>query len=198
MAIKPTGAGKSSFELVDRQRIFKDLNLQTGTVFLDAACGTGKYTLEAAVRIGPEGTIYAVDLWREGLTELLARATEGRVPNVWVSVGDIGRRIPLPDSSVDACLLATVLHDLRSDGCEKGALKELRRIIRPAGVLAVVEFKKNADPPGPPVAVRLSETDVQQIVTPFGFGFDHCVDVGPNTFMICFRAAETSRIGPHQ
>jgi ubiquinone/menaquinone biosynthesis C-methylase UbiE len=37
----PTGAGKSSFGLIDVQKCFNKLNLQKGNTFLDIACGKG-------------------------------------------------------------------------------------------------------------------------------------------------------------
>ena len=38
----PTGAGKSSFGLIDVEKCFKKRNLQKGIKFLDIACGKGE------------------------------------------------------------------------------------------------------------------------------------------------------------
>jgi DNA polymerase III epsilon subunit-like protein len=35
---RPIGAGKSSFELIDSVKFFRELNLKTGSTFLDVAC----------------------------------------------------------------------------------------------------------------------------------------------------------------
>lgn len=67
---KPTGAGKSSYELIDPDRLFAALALQEDTVFLDAACGRGAYSLAASRFIGPQGRIYAFDLWEQGIADL--------------------------------------------------------------------------------------------------------------------------------
>ena len=40
---KPTGAGKSSFDLIDTEKFFQELNLQKGISFLDVASGRGAY-----------------------------------------------------------------------------------------------------------------------------------------------------------
>ena len=67
MTEKPIAAGKSSFDLVDPEKVFAELRLQPDTVFLDVACGVGNYALAAAEFIGEEGAILAVDLWEEGI-----------------------------------------------------------------------------------------------------------------------------------
>ena len=40
---KPTAAGKSSYDLIDVDKFFKELDLQAGISFLDLACGRGAY-----------------------------------------------------------------------------------------------------------------------------------------------------------
>ncbi len=67
---KPIAAGKSSFNLIDTQRFFSELNLQAGITFLDVACGRGAYSLAASDYVGPAGRIIAVDLWKEGIEDL--------------------------------------------------------------------------------------------------------------------------------
>ena len=68
--LKPKGAGKSSFDLIDSQKVFSALGLQETSIFLDMACGRGAYSLAAAERIGAQGRVYAVDLWQEGIDTL--------------------------------------------------------------------------------------------------------------------------------
>ncbi|GAG45571.1 unnamed protein product, partial [marine sediment metagenome] len=60
---EPTGAGKSSFGLIDIAKFFSELDLQKGVTFLDVACGWGLYSLAASDIVGKEGQVYAVDLW---------------------------------------------------------------------------------------------------------------------------------------
>jgi ubiquinone/menaquinone biosynthesis C-methylase UbiE len=57
----PTGAGKTSFDLVDTERFFKEMDLKPGGVFLDLACGRGVYTLDIAERFSRAGRIIGID-----------------------------------------------------------------------------------------------------------------------------------------
>lgn len=64
---KPTAAGKSSYDLIDTDKFFQELDLQTGISFLDVACGRGAYCLTASEIVGEKGRVYGVDLWAEGI-----------------------------------------------------------------------------------------------------------------------------------
>lgn len=165
----PVAAGKSSFDLVDREKVFAALDLQPASVLLDVACGIGLYALAAAAHIGPAGAIHAVDLWEEGIVSLRREAQRRGLEQIHPLLGDVGERIPLADASVDVCLLATVLHDLAIEGSDAGCLREIARVLRPGGRLVVIEFAKVEGPPGPPRAIRLAPQEVSDRLAPFGF-----------------------------
>ncbi len=181
---KPTGAGKNSFDLIDTGKFFQELNLQKGISFLDVASGRGAYSLAVSDIIGPQGNVFAVDLWTEGIEMLKAAAQERGSENITAFVSDVGRRIPVEDQSIDVCLIATALHDFVEDRIDKGVLDEVGRVIKPAGRLAIMEFKKIDGPPGPPIDIRLSPEDVAVLLSPCGFKKEHAVDVGPYNYLI--------------
>jgi ubiquinone/menaquinone biosynthesis C-methylase UbiE len=182
---KLPGAGKSSYDLIDPGTLWAELNLPQGITFLDLGCGRGNYSLAVANLIGPAGVVYAVDLWDEGiasLKELAAR--EGRV-NLQPLVAPAGR-VPLESRSVDVGFMATVLHDLVEAGTEASALAELARVLKPGGLLAIVEFDKVDGPPGPPWHIRLNPEEVEALVAPYGFARQRTVKLGPYNYLITF------------
>jgi ubiquinone/menaquinone biosynthesis C-methylase UbiE len=181
---KPHGAGKSSFELLDVDRVFQNLSLTPSTVFLDLGSGNGNYTLAAAKSIGPGGIVYAVDAWQGGLEELKERAASEGLLNIITMYANLNEHIPLEDATVDVCFMATVLHDLLRESSGKTALAEIARVLRPAGRLFIIEFKKIEDGPGPPIEVRLSPEETEEIVAPFGFIKDRVTDVGPFHYLL--------------
>jgi ubiquinone/menaquinone biosynthesis C-methylase UbiE len=184
---KPTAAGKSSFDLIDAEAFFRELDLKRGITFLDLACGRGAYCLKASEIIGPSGTIYAVDLWQEGIDQLKANALAENVLNIKAFVSDAGRHIPVDDQVVDVCLLATVLHDFVEDQIAKEVLKEVVRVMKPGSILAVMEFKKIDGPPGPPRHIRLAPSAVEDLLAPYGFSKDRLTDLGPYNYLMMFR-----------
>jgi ubiquinone/menaquinone biosynthesis C-methylase UbiE len=50
-------------------------------------------------------------------------------------------------NSADVCLIATALHDFVEDRIDQGVLTEIARVVKPSGILAVMEFKKIDGPP---------------------------------------------------
>ena len=183
---KPPGAGKSSFDLIDPATLWKELDFSQGITLLDLGCGPGHYALAAAQRIGPEGTVYAVDLWDEGVAHLQQRASQECLFNIKGLVAEAGD-IPLDDRSVDVGFMATVLHDLVEAGTAAGALQEMLRVLKPGGLLAIVEFDKIDEPPGPPKYIRLTPEEVDALVAPYGFKRQKTVKLGPYNYLITFK-----------
>jgi ubiquinone/menaquinone biosynthesis C-methylase UbiE len=183
----PTGAGSSSFGLIDVEALFRELDLKKGSTFLDVACGRGAYCLKASAMVGSSGTVFAVDLWQEGIEELTARAAEEKALNIKAFVGDAGRQLPVDDRLVDACLMATVLHDFVDDGIAQNVLPEVVRVLKPGGLLAIVEFKKIDGPPGPPKHIRLAPDAVEDMIAAYGFSKIRLTDLGTYNYLIMFR-----------
>jgi len=182
---KPPGAGKSSYDLIDPGTLWAALNLPQGITFLDLGCGQGNYSLAAASRIGPNGVVYAVDLWEEGLIALKERAAQEGLANLRPLAAAAGQ-VPMESRSVDMVLLATVLHDLVEAGTAAGALAEVARVIKAERRLAIVEFHKIDGPPGPPRHIRLDPDEVEALVAPYGFVRQQTVRLGPYNYLMTF------------
>ena len=181
---KMHGAGKSTFEFVDLQRVLEALCLTPSTVFLDLGCGAGNYTIPVAETIGPGGKVYGIDGWREGLDELKRRAAALGLHTIETIQADLNERIPIGDGLVDVCFMATVLHDLLREGPGEKVMGEIARVLKPAGRLAIVELKKTEHGPGPPVAVRLSPEETEKVVAAGGFVKDRVIDLGPFHYLL--------------
>ncbi len=187
MTHKPVSAGKSSFDLIDFTVFMSALDLGDETVLLDMACGVGNYAIEIARQIKKTGTVHALDLWEAGIDKLRLKAGSLGLDNIEATVCDVSRKIPLDDGSVDICLMATVLHDLVEDGTDRETLAEIVRVLKPAGRLAVVEFKKMPGPPGPPEKVRLSPEVLAKMLEPLGFQSLKTIELGSTTYLSLFE-----------
>ncbi len=183
---KPPGAGKSSFELIEPEKLLKELQLKKEITFLDLGCGAGNYTLAVAEVLGKHGVVVALDLWEPGLEALEERAASAGRGNIRAQIADISKLIPLGDASVDVCLMATVLHDLVEFAMADGALREAQRVLKTGGTLAVVEFDKVEGPPGPPLRIRMTPEEVENLVASYGFKKSREARVGPYNYLILF------------
>ncbi len=187
MSHKPIAAGKSSFDLIDAERLFAELNLQDVCLLVDIACGRGNYALAAAQRMVSGGSIVAVDLWQEGIDQLNGEIESKGINNICTAVADVSKHIPVEDGGADCCLMATVVHDLIEDGTGDGALREVRRILSSEGRLAIVEFEKVEGPPGPPIGVRLSPQELEAYLVPFGFCLTNTSSIGEFHYLSVFK-----------
>jgi ubiquinone/menaquinone biosynthesis C-methylase UbiE len=185
---KPPGSGRSTYELIDKDLFFEALNVRKSMVLLDLGSGVGDYTVPLAEAVGPDGHVYAVDAWEEGLARIRGRASEKGLNNISTLLADANKNIPLDDRSIDICLMACVLHDLLREGSGETVLRETLRILKPGGRLAVLEFKKIEDGPGPPLHIRLAKEDVDNLLTSFHFKIESTSDAGKYHYLLIASA----------
>jgi len=185
---KPKGAGKSSFELINSDKLTDILPLKPGSTVLDLACGKGIYSIFLSQIVGEEGLVYAVDLWEEGLQIIGKEIEEKNITNILPMLDDATEQIEIDDYSVDVCLMATVLHDFEEMDKSGAVLKQIKTILKPGGCLAVIEFKKIDGPPGPPKKIRLSEEETENMVTGYGFKKANTTDIGDYNYLMTFRS----------
>ena len=106
--------------------------LRPGMRLLDAGCGGESITVGLAEAVAP-GPVIGLDLEPGRLVEAQQRARRNSVGNATFAVGNL-YTLPFPDAFFDAAFAHHVLQHLRDPGC---ALRELRRVLRPGGVIGI-------------------------------------------------------------
>ncbi|MFO7597928.1 MAG: methyltransferase domain-containing protein [Desulfocurvibacter africanus] len=163
----------------DPDIVFNALGLKRGDIFLDAGCGLGEYALKAANLVGPTGSVHAFDV-TPGCVEALAnQAAQQCLCHLQAQVADITRPLPLPDASISTCLIATVLHVPAVCQVMESVFKEMHRVLRPGGMLGVIECNRHS-PYGPPPPLRLDAKQITQATEKCGFGTVGITDMGLN------------------
>ena len=180
------GYGPTSFWLQDPETIFSHLPLREGMVFVDAGCGAGEYSLHAAHLLGKAGHVIALDSVESSVEHLTAMPRENGMAELTAHVCDITSRLPLQDHSADIVMLSTVLHIRSVRDRAKSMFSEFRRILKPNGMLAILECKKEEASFGPPLHSRLSVDEVTTLAVPHGFIL-HSELALKHTYMACFR-----------
>lgn len=131
---------------------------------LDLGCGTGYYTLPAA-RLLSGGRVYALDVQENMVRTTLERVKDAGLHNVDGIIAP-SDRIPLGDASVDGALVAMVFHDLTE---KSETLAELRRVLKPDGVLSMVEWDRIETDFGPPMSIRITPSELEETLETAGF-----------------------------
>lgn len=173
----------------DPDRVLTHLDLGRGRVVADVGCGPGWFTLPLAERVAPDGLVYAIDVEEKMLERLMERAKERAVANIRPVLAEEEDEFPVPNSSCDAALVASVYHEV--DPTSSFA-NEVRRILRPGGVCLLIEWRPEPTPVGPPQRERLSPDDVIREWTAAGFEAAGPVEVGPYHYGIMFHAVKGS------
>jgi ubiquinone/menaquinone biosynthesis C-methylase UbiE len=109
---------------------------QPGERLLEVGPGTGYYTLPVAEWLAPGGVLEICDLQQEMLDHTLERAGAAGLHNVAGRQGD-ACSLPFEDGRFDGAFLVTVLGEIPD---QVAALRELRRVLKPAGRLVVGEL----------------------------------------------------------
>ncbi|WP_421907862.1 class I SAM-dependent methyltransferase [Methanolacinia petrolearia] len=183
------GRGPTSFWMQDPKLIFTELDLKHGDVFLDLGCGTGDYSICAAEEVGESGIVYAADINRNLIDDLLENSGQLGLNNIKGVISDIHETLPFEDSSIDVCLISTVLHSVDLENCGKALFTEIARILKPQGRLFVIECKKEETGFGPPLQMRLSPEAIKSYASSCGLNWISMTDLGYN-YMIRFSPEE--------
>jgi len=107
--------------------------LAPGERVLEVACGTGLITFPAAQAVGPAGQLTATDISDSMVTRVRETATARGLNHVAAERMD-AEELALPDGVFDAVLCGLGLMYLPDPG---QALREMRRVLKPAGRVAV-------------------------------------------------------------
>jgi len=177
--------GPSSFWMQDPELIFNELKLQEGDYFLDIGCGTGDYSLHAAKIIGNSGQVYALDVQDELITNLKEKTSREGLKNIRALISDIAHPLPVEDKSVDICFISTVLHSVDLSRHGEQLFNEIRRVLKPDGRLVIIECKKKDLSRGPPLEMRISSDELENLVERYGFLKINLFDLGFN-YLILF------------
>lgn len=126
---KATGFGSG---LWYRKNALESAGLKPGMRVLDVACGPGLVTQCALSLVGPSGSVVGLD----PSIGMLREAQKGPCRNL---VRGVGERLPFPDGYFDFLSMGYALRhvpDLR------GAFAEYRRVLKPGGIVMLLEISR--------------------------------------------------------
>ncbi len=126
------------------------VGVKPGETVLELGCGPGAFTVEAAQRLGPTGKLIAIDIQPGMIAQAERRVRQAGLSNVEFHVAS-AYDLPVDDESVDRAFLVTVLPEIPD---QMGALRELRRVIKPTGLLSITEEFLDPDYPFPRETLR--------------------------------------------
>ena len=140
-----------------KRQLLAGLAPQPGERWLDLCCGTGDLALLLAERLRPGGQVLGVDAAAAPLALASQRAAQRPgLPLGWLQADALA--VPLPAESFDGAVIAYGLRNLADPGA---GLRELRRLLKPAGRAAVLDFNRSEGP-----AAQLQRFALRKLVVP--------------------------------
>jgi ubiquinone/menaquinone biosynthesis C-methylase UbiE len=125
----------SFWDLIGKRTV-TNLKLPVGAKILDVGCGTGASALPAAQEVGKNGFVVGVDLAARLLDRARAKASAASLDNVEFRVADM-TALNYPDESFDAVVSVFSIFFVPD---MEGLVRELWRMVRPGGKLAVTTW----------------------------------------------------------
>jgi ubiquinone/menaquinone biosynthesis C-methylase UbiE len=126
------------------EAIIERSGIKAGMTVLELGCGSGAYTTYMARAVGEQGKLYAVDIQPAMLRQLehkLIKAENKDIRNIELKEAS-AYELPFADGSIDLACMVTVLMEIPDRG---RALREVERVLKPGGILAVTEFFPDPD-----------------------------------------------------
>jgi ubiquinone/menaquinone biosynthesis C-methylase UbiE len=122
---------------------------------LDCGCGVGSITIDLAEIVAP-GQVVGIDRDASQLEVARKLAAERSVTNVTFEVGNV-YELGYPEAWFDAVLAHTILVHLTD---RLRALREMRRVLRPSGVIAVSDDDYSTFVSSPPDSIAQQFIDL--------------------------------------
>jgi ubiquinone/menaquinone biosynthesis C-methylase UbiE len=120
--------------------------IKPGIKVLEIGCGSGAFTIEAARTVGQQGKVYALDIQEDMLGKLrtkLSRPGNSDIRNIEI-INKSAYELPFADNSLDLVFMVTVFQEIPD---KQRALAQIKRVLKPAGILAVSELLPDPDYP---------------------------------------------------
>lgn len=114
--------------------------LRPGMNVLDCGCGPGTITIGLAQAVAP-GQVMGIDIDPGQIGAAQAQATEQQVYNVSFQVASV-YQVPFPDNSFDAAFGHSILEHV---GRPLEALREIRRVLKPGGLVGLREVDQGGN-----------------------------------------------------
>jgi ubiquinone/menaquinone biosynthesis C-methylase UbiE len=138
------------------QEVMTALGIKPGEVIADIGAGSGYFTFRLALHVGNKGKVYAVDVSPDMILHINRRIRELNLSNVVTVLSDPDDPL-LPDHSIDRFFFSESWHHIEN---KTKYLALMKRMLKPAGQIVMIDFQKKDLPVGPPPQMKIAREDL--------------------------------------
>lgn len=136
--------------------VVRALKLKPGQTVVDIGAGTGYFTRRFASAVGPSGAAIGIDIEPAMVDYMKADAKKLKLANYEARLGKADDP-ELAPRSADLIFFCDVLHHVDN---RMTYFRKLKSALKRGGRVAVVDFKKETLPVGPPPADKISRAEM--------------------------------------
>lgn len=122
-----------------RHAIVAASKLRPGMDIADIGAGTGLFTRLFAPKVAPEGTVYAIDISKSFIDNILRTCKEQGISNV-KGIVNTHTDIALPANSIDLAFITDTYHHLEYP---KQTLTSIHQALRKDGRVIIIDFHRD-------------------------------------------------------
>ena len=137
-------------------QIMDTLQIGEGSIVADLGAGGGWFTVRLSRQVGPNGRVYAEDIQPQMIQAIERRVTRENRTNVTTVLGTADDP-KLPAGQLDVVLIVDAYHEIERP---VALLRNVGTSLKPTGVVAIVNFKKDGGGPGPDMDARVAADTV--------------------------------------
>lgn len=167
-------------EILPPERTLISMGLHEGDIMADIGCGIGYFSIPASKIVKDSGKVYALDILQEMLQEVEARAKENKNSNIETVLTEESN-LKLEEGKINFALICNVLHE--TEKLEE-FLKEVKRITKSKGKIAIIDWQKVNSEYGPPIEHRLDKSQLIKLLEVLGFYNIVDIDINENFYGI--------------
>jgi SAM-dependent methyltransferase len=163
-------------------QVMDALGIADGSIVAEIGAAGGWFTVRLAKRVGPQGLVYAEDIQEQMIDSIERRLQREGLGNVRTILGktDDPR---LPANSLDAVLIADSYYEFEKP---VDMLRSVKDALKPSGRVAIVEYRKDGEGPGPRMEDRVDEPTVIEKAEAAGLRLVSRETFLPYQFMLVF------------
>jgi arsenite methyltransferase len=158
LASRPAEEWVKTLDAPDRVKAMKidqvvaALDIKPGAIIADVGAGSGLVSGPLAIATGTKGMLYAVDIDKDLLAHIAARAADQKIANIKTVLGEFTD--PKLPEKVDLAFMNDVLHHIADRATY---LRNLASYLKPGGRIAIVDFIPASSPHSAQPELTVSE-----------------------------------------
>lgn len=183
---------RSGREVYDRRHdIVTATDIKPGMVVADIGAGTGLFTRLLSEKVGASGKVFAVDISRVFIDNIMRNSREHNQHNV-EGILNNQKGVALPPKSIDLAFICATYHHFEAP---ETMMASIRSALKPDGSVIIIDFRKIPGLSTPWVLghVRANKSTIVKEIQSFGFRLVEDRDFLKKNYYLRFVATKNNR-----